>query len=69
MEKFTVGVIVGGIAGALLVTNNYKMRALIRKGQQEAQEKLDEMLDEKLRCLDEDANDCPTKKHAKKATE
>lgn len=69
MEKFAVGLIVGGIAGALLVTNNYKMRALVRKGQAEVQEKLDVMLDEKLRCLEEDANDCSTKKHAKKATE
>ncbi len=69
MEKFAVGLIVGGIAGALLVTNNYKMRALVRKGQAEVQEKLDAMLDEKLRCLEEDANDGSTKKHAKKATE
>ncbi len=70
MEKFAIGFIVGGLAGALLITNNYKMRALVRKGQQEAQERLDAMLDEKLRCLDEsDTENTPIKKQAKKATD
>ncbi len=70
MEKFTIGLVVGGLAGALLVTNNYKMRALVRKGQQEVQDKLDAMLDEKLRRLEEDETEnSPTQKRAKKASE
>ena len=48
MEKFAIGLTVGGLVGALLVANNYKMRALVRKGQQEVQDKLDELMDKKL---------------------
>ena len=48
MEKFVVGMLLGGLGGALLVTNNYKMRTLVRKGQDEIQAKLDKMLDEKI---------------------
>ena len=48
MEKFIIGIAVGGLCGALLVANNYKMRALVKKGQEEVQKKLDDMLDEKL---------------------
>lgn len=48
MEKFAIGLLVGSLAGAVLATNNYKMRALVRKGQEEVQAKLDAMMDEKL---------------------
>ncbi len=53
MEKFAIGLIVGGLAGALLTANNYKMRTLVRKGQEEVQSKLDELIDEKIREMDE----------------
>lgn len=49
MEKFAIGVALGMLGGALLTTNNYKMRTLVKKGQEEVQAKLDEMLDEKLK--------------------
>ncbi len=48
MEKFAIGVLVGGIAGALLAANNYKMRTLVKKGQEEVQAKLDKLMDEKI---------------------
>ncbi len=48
MEKFAIGVLVGGIAGALLTANNYKMRTLVKKGQEEVQAKLDKLMDEKI---------------------
>ena len=48
MEKFLVGAMVGGLCGALLVTNNYKMRTLVKKGQEEVQAKLDKLMDEKI---------------------
>ena len=48
MEKFLVGAVVGGLCGALLVTNNYKMRTLVKKGQEEVQAKLDKLMDEKI---------------------
>lgn len=55
MEKFTIGLIIGALGGALLTANNYKMRTLVRKGQDEVQNKLDMLLDEKLRAMDEQA--------------
>ena len=70
MEKFALGLTVGGLVGALLVANNYKMRALVKKGQQEVQDKLDELLDKKLHEWDavEDAEQS-LKKREKKTTE
>ncbi len=49
MEKFAIGALVGGICGALLCANNYKMRMLVKKGQEEVQTKLNNMMDEKIR--------------------
>lgn len=48
MEKFAIGLVLGGLGGALLVANNYKMRTLVRKGQEEVQAKLNKLLDEKI---------------------
>ena len=48
MEKFAVGLLIGGLGGALLATNNLKMRTLIKKGQDEIKARLDELMDEKL---------------------
>lgn len=53
MEKFAIGVLLGGIGGALLTANNYKMRTLVKKSQAEIQSKLDQMLDDKLRAMSE----------------
>ncbi len=53
MEKFAIGLLIGGVCGALLTTNNYKMRTLVRKGQEEVQNKLDELMDDKLRAFEE----------------
>lgn len=53
MEKFIIGVALGGIAGAVLTANNYKMRTLVRKGQEELQAKLDKLMDEKIEMMEE----------------
>ncbi len=53
MEKFALGLAVGLVGGALATANSYKMRALVRKTQQEVQAKLDEVMDEKLRTMTE----------------
>lgn len=63
MEKFAVGLLVGMIGGAVLTANNYKMRALVKKGQGEVKRKIDEMLDEKLAEVEEDTD--PKKKKSK----
>ena len=52
MEKFTAGLALGMLAGALVVANSYKVRTLVKKGQDEMKEKLDEMIDEKMEALD-----------------
>ena len=53
MEKFAIGLVLGGLGGALLVANNYKMRTLIKKGQAEVQAKLDKLMDEKIDEIDD----------------
>lgn len=57
MEKFAIGVLIGVVGGALLTANNYKMRKLVLKGQEEVQEKLDELMSKKLRDMDENEED------------
>jgi ElaB/YqjD/DUF883 family membrane-anchored ribosome-binding protein len=53
VEKFAIGLVIGGLGGAMLVANNYKMRTLIKKGQAEVQAKLDKLMDEKIEEMDE----------------
>ena len=53
MEKFAIGLVIGGIGGALLAANNYKMRTLIKKSQEEVQAKLDRLMDEKIEAMEE----------------
>ena len=53
MEKFIIGVALGGIAGAVLTANSYKMRMLVKKGQEEVQAKLDKLMDEKIEMMEE----------------
>ncbi len=66
MEKFAIGVLLGGIAGALLTANNYKMRTLVKKGQTEVREKFDEILDKKIGEMD-DLTEEPTDKKTRKS--
>ena len=61
MEKFAIGLALGCLGGALLTANNYKMRMLVRKGQEEVQTKIDKMLDEKLQTMDEKAQEAKEK--------
>ena len=52
MEKFAIGLALGMIGGALLTANNCKMRMLVKKGQDEVREKLNDLMDEKLRDME-----------------
>ena len=52
MEKFAIGVLLGGLGGALLAANNYKMRTLVKKSQEEVQAKLDQFMDDKIEDLE-----------------
>lgn len=53
MEKFAIGLVVGALGGALLTANNYKMRMLVKKSQQEVQAKLDKMMDGTLEKMED----------------
>ena len=53
MEKFTTGLLLGMVGGALLVTNSYKMRVLVKKGQDEVFDRIDKIVDEKIKEMDE----------------
>jgi hypothetical protein len=57
MEKFAIGVLLGMVGGAVLTANNYKMRTLVKKSQQEVQAKLDKLMDDKIQDLEEGAKD------------
>ena len=61
MEKFIVGVALGGLAGALLTANNYKMRTIVKKSQEEVQAKLDKIMDEKIEKLEKGAEEVKEK--------
>jgi hypothetical protein len=56
MEKLALGMLIGAIGGALAVTNSYKMRTLVKKGQEEVMTKVNTMMDEKLDKM-QNAND------------
>ena len=72
MEKFAIGALLGALGGALLVTNNYKMRELVKKSQSQALDKIDQFMDEKLdkayKTLDnaEQSSEASGKKKSKK---
>ena len=66
MEKFAIGLMVGGIVGAVLTANNYKMRTLVKKSQQEVQNKLDKLLDEKIACMEAEEDETPSASNNKK---
>ena len=65
MEKFAIGLILGGLGGALLVANNYKMRTLVKKGQDEVMAKVNEFMDEKIQTLEEGAEEIKEKAEEK----
>ncbi len=49
MEKmFCIGLVFGMLGGALVVANSYKARSLVKKGQSEFMQKMDDMMEEKL---------------------
>ena len=53
MEKlFCLGVALGMVGGALLVANSYKARSLVKKSQAEIMDKVNEMMDERLKAMD-----------------
>ena len=52
MEKFAIGLVAGGLLGALLVANNNRMRAFVKKAQDETQAKLDAFMDDKIRKME-----------------
>jgi hypothetical protein len=52
MEKFALGALLGALGGALIVANNYKMRTLVKKSQQEVQDKINQIMDNKLRDME-----------------
>ena len=50
MEKmFCIGLALGMVGGALIVANSYKARSLVKKSQAEMMDKVNEMMDEKLK--------------------
>ena len=53
MEKFAIGLIIGAVGGALVTANNYKMRTLVKKSQEEVQAKLDQLMDDKIQAMEE----------------
>lgn len=65
MEKFTVGMVLGAVAGALIVTNSYKVRSLVKKSQEEVMDKVNAMIDERLEGFEtEETDEKPKKKKA-----
>ncbi len=54
MEKFAIGLLMGSVIGAVCVANNYKIRTLVKKGQKEMQDKIDEMMDKTIDVMDEE---------------
>lgn len=50
MEKmFCMGLAIGLIGGALVVANSHKARTLVKKSQDEVMQKVDSVMDEKLK--------------------
>ena len=64
MEKmFCLGLVLGAVGGALIVANSYKARSLMKKSQAELLERVDEMMDERLKDMSEKTD--KTEKKAK----
>ena len=64
MDKvFCIGLLFGMVGGALIVANSYKARSLVKKSQAEIMQKVDEMMDERLKKDDQEPQ---TEKKSKK---
>ena len=58
MEKsFVCGMILGLLGGAILVTNSYKARKLVKDGQEEIKNKVSEMTEKKSVKNEDDYNE------------
>ena len=63
MEKlFCLGLALGAVGGALIVANSYKARSLVKKSQAEIAQKVDEMMDEKLKGAEGEKTEKKSKK-------
>lgn len=51
MEKLVLGMLIGAVGGAVAVTNSYRMRSIIKKGQDEVLTKVNDAMDEKLAAM------------------
>ena len=60
MEKFTIGLLVGALGGALLAANSRKTRMMIKQSQEGVKEKFDEMWEEKRDVFCEKTGLCPS---------
>ena len=69
MEKLAIGMLLGGVIGALAVTNSRKVHALVKKGQDEVLTRIDDIVDEKLGEMEKQTNKEKPKKRAAKKTE
>ena len=67
MEKFAIGLLMGSVIGAVCVANNYKIRTLVKKGQKEMQEKIDEMMDKTIDAVEEQDAKAETTEKTKKS--
>ena len=57
--------VLGAVAGALIVTNSYKVRSLVKKSQEEVMDKVNAMIDERLEGFEtEETDEKPKKKKA-----
>ena len=65
MEKmFCLGLVFGMVGGALIVANSYKARCLVKKSQADLMQKVDEMMDERLKAQ---SAQCGTENEEKKS--
>ena len=62
MEKFAIGLMLGAVAGALVVTNSCKVRSLVKKSQEEVIEKVNTMIDDRLDSFESQDDDKKSKK-------
>ena len=53
MEKLALGMLIGAVGGALVVANSQKMRTLVKNGQEEILNKVNDMMDEKLNSMNQ----------------
>ena len=54
MKTFIIGIAAGTILGAAIVANSQKSRKLFIKSQDELKNKMEELIDEKLKKFEED---------------